>query len=82
MKFLDKTFFYKKGSEKIGLVNPLSTYNSLYVLGIIRGTYIKHYEPVWYDTIALRRHRERVRRDATDAIKDQPLILHVRILDR
>ncbi|XP_014212080.1 disintegrin and metalloproteinase domain-containing protein 10 [Copidosoma floridanum] len=50
--------------------------------GIIRSSYILHYEPAWYDASVLRRHRDRVRRDASWLAKDQPLILRVRALDK
>lgn len=50
--------------------------------GITRRTYIRHYEPAWYDTTALQRHHDRVRRDAPNSIRDQPLILRVHVLDR
>ncbi|XP_031784543.1 disintegrin and metalloproteinase domain-containing protein 10 isoform X2 [Nasonia vitripennis] len=51
-------------------------------LGIIRNSYIRSYEPAWYDAATLRRHRDRVRRDASWPAKDQPLILRVRALDK
>ncbi|RLU25860.1 hypothetical protein DMN91_002021 [Ooceraea biroi] len=47
---------------------------------ITQGSYIKYYEAVTYDTAALRRHRNRIRRDVTDS--EQPLILHLKTLDR
>ncbi|XP_011504404.1 PREDICTED: disintegrin and metalloproteinase domain-containing protein 10 [Ceratosolen solmsi marchali] len=50
--------------------------------GIIRSSYIRSYEPAWYDAAALRRHRDRVRRDASWPARDQPLILRVRALDK
>lgn len=50
--------------------------------GIIRNSYIRSYEPAWYDAATLRRHRDRVRRDASWPAKDQPLILRVRALDK
>lgn len=54
----------------------------LHVSGIIRNSYIRRYEPAWYDAAALRRHRDRVRRDASWPARDQPLILRVRALDK
>ncbi|XP_012281444.1 disintegrin and metalloproteinase domain-containing protein 10 [Orussus abietinus] len=50
--------------------------------GITQDTYIRHYGAAWYETTTLRRHCERVRRDASDAAKDQPLIFRLRALDR
>ncbi|XP_015585576.1 disintegrin and metalloproteinase domain-containing protein 10 isoform X2 [Cephus cinctus] len=50
--------------------------------GITRGSYIRHYGAAWYDTALLREHRNRVRRGATDSVKDQPLVLRLRALDR
>ncbi|XP_048507468.1 disintegrin and metalloproteinase domain-containing protein 10-like [Athalia rosae] len=50
--------------------------------GISRGSYIRHYGAAWYDTSALRQHRDRVRRDASDNLKDQPLTLRLHALDK
>ncbi|XP_011699547.1 PREDICTED: disintegrin and metalloproteinase domain-containing protein 10 [Wasmannia auropunctata] len=47
---------------------------------ITRSSYIRYYEPATYDTVALRRHRNRIRRDVTDS--EQPLILNLKTLDR
>ncbi|XP_023318436.1 disintegrin and metalloproteinase domain-containing protein 10 [Trichogramma pretiosum] len=53
-------------------------------LGIIRNSYVRNYEPAWYDAAVLRRHRDRVRRDASSSsqARVQPLILRVRALDK
>ncbi|XP_046611887.1 disintegrin and metalloproteinase domain-containing protein 10-like isoform X1 [Neodiprion virginianus] len=50
--------------------------------GISRGSYIRHYGAAWYDTAALRQHRDRVRRDTSNAAKDQPLTLRLHALDK
>ncbi|XP_011641764.1 disintegrin and metalloproteinase domain-containing protein 10 isoform X2 [Pogonomyrmex barbatus] len=47
---------------------------------ITRGSYIRYYEAATYDTAALRRHRNRIRRDVIDS--EQPLILNLKTLDR
>lgn len=55
---------------------------SLFVItGAIKNSYIRRYEPAWYDAALLR--RQRVRRDASsEPPRDQPLILRVRALDK
>ncbi|KAK0183166.1 hypothetical protein PV327_001233 [Microctonus hyperodae] len=50
--------------------------------GIKQHSYIGHYETAWYDPIILREHRNRLRRDVTDAIKSKPLVLHLRAFDK
>ncbi|XP_032689741.1 uncharacterized protein LOC116853001 isoform X2 [Odontomachus brunneus] len=50
--------------------------------GITLGSYIKYYEAATYDTATLRRHHNRVRRDVTNFIDEQPLILHLKTLER
>ncbi|XP_043266716.1 disintegrin and metalloproteinase domain-containing protein 10-like isoform X2 [Venturia canescens] len=50
--------------------------------GITRGSYIGHYGIAWYDATALRSHRNRVRRDTSEAVKDQPLVLRLHALDK
>jgi len=52
----------------------------LHFSDITRGSYIRYYEAAIYDTAALRRHRNRIRRDVT--YSEQPLILHLKTLDR
>ncbi|GAB1860021.1 ADAM10 endopeptidase [Camponotus japonicus] len=47
---------------------------------ITRNSYIGYYEAATYDTATLRQHRNRIRRDVTDS--EQPLILHLKTLDR
>ncbi|XP_036149690.1 LOW QUALITY PROTEIN: disintegrin and metalloproteinase domain-containing protein 10 [Monomorium pharaonis] len=47
---------------------------------ITRGSYIRYYEAATYDTVALRRHRNRIRRDVANS--EQPLILNLKTLDR
>ncbi|XP_070154321.1 disintegrin and metalloproteinase domain-containing protein 10-like [Polyergus mexicanus] len=47
---------------------------------ITRNSYIGYYEAAAYDTATLRQHRNRIRRDVTDP--EQPLILHLKTLDR
>ncbi|XP_012062866.1 PREDICTED: disintegrin and metalloproteinase domain-containing protein 10 [Atta cephalotes] len=46
----------------------------------ITRSYIRYYEAAMYDTVALKRHRNRIRRDVTDS--KQPLILNLKTLDR
>ncbi|KAF7400437.1 hypothetical protein HZH66_005621 [Vespula vulgaris] len=50
--------------------------------GITRRSYIRYYEPASYDTVALRRHRDRTRRDVSDSTENQPLLLRLKALDR
>ncbi|XP_076295147.1 disintegrin and metalloproteinase domain-containing protein 10 [Lasioglossum baleicum] len=50
--------------------------------GIIRSSYIGYYEAASYDTAALRHHRNRMRRDATNVVDEQPLLLHLKALDK
>ncbi|KAG8035466.1 hypothetical protein G9C98_006912 [Cotesia typhae] len=50
--------------------------------GITKRSYIGYYEPVSYDTAILRKHRNRVRRDVSEASKVQPIVLHLRTFDR
>ncbi|KYN23340.1 Disintegrin and metalloproteinase domain-containing protein 10, partial [Trachymyrmex cornetzi] len=45
----------------------------------ITRSYIRYYEAAIYDTVALKRHRNRIRRDVTDS--EQPLILNLKTLD-
>ncbi|XP_072760043.1 disintegrin and metalloproteinase domain-containing protein 10 [Anoplolepis gracilipes] len=47
---------------------------------ITRNSYIGYYEAATYDTATLRQHRNRIRRDVADF--EQPLILHLKTLDR
>ncbi|KAL6446416.1 hypothetical protein ACFW04_001174 [Cataglyphis niger] len=47
---------------------------------ITRNSYIGYYEAATYDTATLRQHRNRIRRDVTDS--EQPLILHLKTLDK
>ncbi|KAI4483296.1 hypothetical protein M0804_008351 [Polistes exclamans] len=49
---------------------------------ITRRSYIRYYEPASYDTISLKRHRDRTRRDISDSTENQPLILRLKALDR
>ncbi|XP_076394943.1 disintegrin and metalloproteinase domain-containing protein 10 isoform X8 [Megachile rotundata] len=50
--------------------------------GITHGSYIGYYEVASYDTAALRHHRNRMRRDAFDVVDNQPLLLHLKALDK
>lgn len=51
--------------------------------GISRGSYIRHYGAAWYDTAALRQHRDRLRRDVSEhGLKDQPLTFRLQALDK
>ncbi|XP_029039517.1 disintegrin and metalloproteinase domain-containing protein 10-like isoform X2 [Osmia bicornis bicornis] len=50
--------------------------------GITHGSYIGYYEVASYDTAALRQHRNRMRRDLSDVVDNQPLLLHLKALDR
>ncbi|KAK2585250.1 hypothetical protein KPH14_009951 [Odynerus spinipes] len=50
--------------------------------GITRRSYIRYYEPASYDTVALKHHRERTRRDASGSVENQPLLLRLKALDR
>lgn len=50
--------------------------------GIIENTYVGYYGAAWYDTVILKNHRNRVRRDTISTSKDQPLVFHLRALDR
>ena len=50
--------------------------------GITHGSYIGYYEVASYDTAALRQHRNRMRRDVTDVVDNQPLLLHLKALDK
>lgn len=50
--------------------------------GITHGSYIRYYEAASYDTVALRQHRNRMRRDVSATIDGQPLLLHLRALDK
>ena len=52
------------------------------VSGITHGSYIGYYEVASYDTAALRQHRNRMRRDVTDVVDNQPLLLHLKALDK
>ncbi|KAL0132759.1 hypothetical protein PUN28_000474 [Cardiocondyla obscurior] len=49
---------------------------------ITRNSYIRYYEAAIYDTVALKRHRNRIRRDVTVPDSEQPLILNLKTLDR
>lgn len=53
-----------------------------FFIGIKQHSYIGHYETAWYDPIILREHRNRLRRDVTDAVKSKPLVLHLRAFDK
>ncbi|XP_015177253.1 PREDICTED: disintegrin and metalloproteinase domain-containing protein 10-like [Polistes dominula] len=57
--------------------HPLPTHK-----GITRRSYIRYYEPASYDTVSLKRHRDRTRRDISDSNENQPLILRLKALDR
>ncbi|XP_014488685.1 PREDICTED: disintegrin and metalloproteinase domain-containing protein 10 [Dinoponera quadriceps] len=46
------------------------------------GSYIKYYEVATYDTAALRQYRNRIRRNVADPVDEQPLILHLKTLER
>ncbi|KZC05932.1 Disintegrin and metalloproteinase domain-containing protein 10, partial [Dufourea novaeangliae] len=50
--------------------------------GITQSSYIGYYEVATYDTVALRHHRNRLRRDVTDTAENQPLLVHLRALDK
>ncbi|XP_076241864.1 disintegrin and metalloproteinase domain-containing protein 10 [Calliopsis andreniformis] len=50
--------------------------------GITHGSYIGYYEVASYDIAALRRHRNRMRRDVTDVVDNQPLLLRLQALDK
>ncbi|XP_033331022.2 disintegrin and metalloproteinase domain-containing protein 10 isoform X1 [Megalopta genalis] len=50
--------------------------------GIIQNSYIGYYEVASYDTAALRHHRNRMRRDASNVVDDQPLLLQLKALDK
>ncbi|XP_043265918.1 disintegrin and metalloproteinase domain-containing protein 10-like [Colletes gigas] len=50
--------------------------------GITHGSYIGYYEMASYDTAALRQHRNRMRRDLSNVVDDQPLLLHLKTLDK
>lgn len=52
------------------------------VSGITHGSYIGYYEVASYDIAALRRHRNRMRRDVTDVVDNQPLLLRLKALDK
>ncbi|CAK9824706.1 Disintegrin and metalloproteinase domain-containing protein 10 [Anthophora retusa] len=50
--------------------------------GITHGSFIGYYEVASYDTAALRHHRNRMRRDVFGAVDNQPLLLHLKALDK
>lgn len=53
------------------------------VSAITRGSYIRYYTAVWYDTAALKEHRSRTRRDASSSYPgDATLNLRLHALDR
>ena len=53
-----------------------------FVSGIMHGSYIGYYEVASYDTAALRQHRNRMRRDVSDVVDNQPLLLQLKALDK
>ncbi|XP_076759487.1 disintegrin and metalloproteinase domain-containing protein 10 isoform X2 [Xylocopa sonorina] len=50
--------------------------------GITHSSYIGYYEVASYDTTALRQHRNRMRRDVSDVVDNQPLLLRLKALDK
>ncbi|XP_071866505.1 disintegrin and metalloproteinase domain-containing protein 10 isoform X2 [Bombus fervidus] len=50
--------------------------------GITLSSYIGYYEVASYDTAALRQHSNRMRRDVSDAVDNQPLLLQLKALDK
>ncbi|CAL7938366.1 unnamed protein product [Xylocopa violacea] len=50
--------------------------------GITHSSYIGYYEAASYDTTALRQHRNRMRRDVSDVVDNQPLLLRLKALDK